>query len=401
MTQSSCFLPCTLRRRTSATTITSQYVTQYTDLPTSLWSRLRPSSAFLQADWQAALARATPQGVTLRYLTFHQDDEIVGLLPLQLIDFDAVRSIRSLHQPPHTFPQHLKRWAAQALRFRVLLLGNLLATGEHAYAFAPHIPAADIPRLLHQALHDHRAALRSERVAVTIVKEFFADEDLHRAFQGLGYLPMTAQPNMILTRRPHWHDWDDYLAEMTSKYRVRTKRALKKGQSIFSAPLSLPDLHTHRDRLFDLYQATMSQADFNTLYLTPDYLPTVKAELGERFRVTGYWVGNTLVGFTSYVIGAQHLEAHFLGLEGDYNRSHQLYLNMLYDHVRALLHHQKRRLILARTALEIKSSVGADAHEMYAYVRFRNPLLQRIARRAAHWLVQPTDWTPRNPFPLP
>lgn len=403
MTQSSCLLPCSARSiaatATFTTSITTRYHTQYATLPARLWDVLLPQSPFLQADWQRALAAATPTGVTLRYITLHQQDEIIGILPLQIIDFDAVQSIRSLQEPPRNLTQHLKRRLARILRFNVLLIGNLLATGEHAYAFAPHIEASAIPSLIQQALHEQRQALREERIAVTIIKEFFYEARQQAAFQELGYLPMTAQPNMILRRRAHWHTWEDYLTEMTSKYRVRTKRTLKKGKGIQHAPLSLAAIKQHRDRLHELYQATMSQADFNTLYLTPDYLAAVKAELGVRFQVTGYWIDEQLVGFTSYLIGENSLEAHFLGLDGAYNRSHQLYHNMLYDHVRSLLQHQKDHLILARTALEIKSSVGADPHDMYAYVKFRNPILQRIARRAAHWLVQSTDWTPRNPFP--
>ena len=46
---------------------------------------------------------------------------------------------------------------------------------------------------------------------------------------GNDYKEFSIQPKMILHLREDWTTFEDYLAAMTSKYRVRAKRAFKKG----------------------------------------------------------------------------------------------------------------------------------------------------------------------------
>ena len=43
----------------------------------------------------------------------------------------------------------------------------------------------------------------------------------------LGYRSVETEPDMVLTLRPEWKSWDDYLASMTSSYRSAAKKLLK------------------------------------------------------------------------------------------------------------------------------------------------------------------------------
>jgi hypothetical protein len=92
------------------------------------------------------------------------------------------------------------------------------------------------------------------------------------------------------------------------------------------------------------------------------------------------------------------LDAHYLGYEDEVNRDHQLYLNMLLNIVQCAIEKRFRSIFFARTALEIKSSVGAEPHDMYFYLQhskgFHNKLLPHIFN-----LLDPKEeWTPRSPF---
>ena len=57
----------------------------------------------------------------------------------------------------------------------------------------------------------------------------------------------TAQPNMVLNFRKDWNSFEDYMAAMSSKYRVRVKRAFKKGVAIERKHLSVQDIEDNLD----------------------------------------------------------------------------------------------------------------------------------------------------------
>ncbi len=57
-----------------------------------------------------------------------------------------------------------------------------------------------------------------------------------------------------------------------------------------------------------------------------------------------------------------------------------------------------RRLLLSRTALEIKSSIGAVAEPAYVYMAHVNPLLNSLVPLSVGLLEPVEVWEPRHPF---
>lgn len=54
-----------------------------------------------------------------------------------------------------------------------------------------------------------------------------------------------------------------------------------------------------------------------------------------------------------------------------------LYLNMLYDMIAYSINKGFKEVVFARTALEIKSSVGAKPAEMFGFIQHSNSLINR------------------------
>ena len=209
---------------------------------------------------------------------------------------------------------------------------------------------------------------------------------------------MAALPNMILDIRPEWDSFDDYLKAMSSKYRVRTKRSFKKAKDISKRELTLEDIQHYNKQIFSLYQETASNADFNALFLHEDYFLGLKIHLQDRFQVFGYFLEGELIGFYTILYNSTAMYAHFLGINSKLNYPYQIYLNMLYDLIRAGIASKSTKIAMARTALEIKSSVGAKAYNMFAFVKFKNPLYNMVVRRMTKVFFKSPEWTPRAPF---
>ena len=117
--------------------------------------------------------------------------------------------------------------------------------------------------------------------------------------------------------------------------------------------------------------------------------------LGNSFIFIAMSLG---IGFSTAIYNHHELEAHFLGFDASYNRSHQLYLNILYDLVEEAIAAGCKTTTFSRTALEIKSSVGAEAEHLYCWMRSRiaiaNPLVPVVAR----FIAPLPEWEPRHPF---
>ena len=71
---------------------------------------------------------------------------------------------------------------------------------------------------------------------------------------------------------------------------------------------------------------------------------------------------------------------------------------MLYDMIGYSIKKKFKKIIFGRTALEIKSSIGAEAEPMFGYIKHSNPLLQWQMPRVFNSLQPKIDWQPRNPF---
>jgi hypothetical protein len=106
-----------------------------------------------------------------------------------------------------------------------------------------------------------------------------------------------------------------------------------------------------------------------------------------------------MIAFTSGFKSGPHYEAHFIGIDYHYNKSHSLYQNILYDFIREAIKNKSGQLTFGRTAMEIKSTVGAVAYPLYSYLKFSNGFLNSLIKPFIPSETN-TGWIPRSPFKL-
>ena len=124
----------------------------------------------------------------------------------------------------------------------------------------------------------------------------------------------------------------------------------------------------------------------------------MKSELGVNFKFYGYFDGPKMIGFNTLIKNGDTLDTYFLGYDSDIQRDKMLYLNMLYDMVGYAIKKEFKRIIFARTALEIKSSIGAMPIPMYGFLQHRNVILQRNMDLLFKYFEPKLEWKNRNPF---
>ena len=371
-----------------------------------IWEKVHPQDVFLQGDYLRALEAHLPDNLHQGYAVLFQGKLPVGVMLLQLAHFDVQKSLRL---EPNGVNGHfaelkvqLKKWLSSHFQMNVLAVGNYLLTGQHGFHFLPQVPAAKRAQLIQYGLEAGKAffeaALRLEVDGLMVKDLDPRQEPVARELDAGGCRCYCFQPNMVLALPPEWKTFDDYLGAMCSKYRVRYRRARKKLGAIQRREFDAETLQRCQDKVFALYQEVADSADFSITKIHKGYLLALKRLLGPRFRFFAYLLNDEPVGFFTAIANGNDLEAHFIGFHHPLNRPHQLYLNMLYDLVELGIEGGFRRVVFARTALEIKSSVGAVAQQLTSFVRAVKPFHKLILPATMEFLEPVEDWTPRHPF---
>ena len=357
-----------------------------------VWNQVAPAdNQYFNIPFLQAIEAYPPEGMEFRYLVFYRQGAPIGIAVCQLIRFDTRQQLNWLKEN-RQFP--LKKWVARFFNFKMLVCGTVQATGEHGFYFPDPEPATS--DLLLEALEKEAARLNVKAVLIKDVQP--EQEGLGQKAAMAGYSTFCFQPNMVLKTADHWGAMEDYLEDLSAKYRVRYRRAQKKLAPLKRMELSLSQIQVLKTRIHNLYRQQAEKADFNLVSLHPEYWEGLKMALKGDFRVWAYFDRDEMVGFYTAIQHGEILEAHFLGYNEEQNREHQLYLNILYDLAQEAIECGAKKLVFARPALEIKSSIGARPEWLSCYIRHKNPLTNYLLPRLIRFLEPTSEWTPRNPF---
>lgn len=374
----------------------------------SVWDAL-PGTVFMSSEYLSGLESAPARGMDFKYVMVNAGATPVARLYFQIVHFNAAKSLgREVIQGKDRCSfftqllQSIKKNVAKNIDFHTIVCGNLLLTGENGWVFADQLSKEKREEIFEKAYSIVREALREthkDEIAVSLLKEKYPEERLSKEFIHSGkWHEFQIQPNMLLPLDPSWLSFDDYLNAMHSKYRIRAKRARKKLGDIKLENLSLSEIKEHSQTLYQLYLETTGGAGFNMVNLGIDYFYETRKNMGSRFQVKVFKRGSEIVGFFSYFLNNDCLVAHMVGFDDTLNKTHQIYLNMLYQLVQEGIYHRLDRINLGRTAMEIKSSVGAYPADMYCYIRHRNKIYNKIAPNLIDLLSPQEIWVQRHPF---
>ena len=388
----------------STAALTTTIYDRSAELPRRAWADFVPEDrVFLQLPYLSVLETDGPRAVENHFVVFRQGSRIVGVALAQQFIWRTDDSLLRGKKVEGFRDQVMSKIARRA-HFNLLLLGNLLLTGERAFYFDDSVAEERQLPLLQEALETLNDRYRKQ--GRTIHGYFYKDFRASRQTEQLEYLrkrrflELTFAPNMCMQLRPEWLRMDDYLAALTSKYRKRYRRARRKASELTRRTLSSEEIEFHQARIFELYQKIVARVRFNMVELTPGYFAALARAFPRHFALNAYFDGEEMVGFTSSLINGPELEAHFVGLDETYNATHQLYLNMLFDFVeRAVEVPEIRTIHFARTAYTIKSSLGAQPETFYSYLRFKSTLAQLTLEPVYRFMEPaPEVWEPRRPF---
>ncbi len=371
------------------------------------WLRLIPDNIFFSVPFLEMIEQNPPKGIKPLYAILSQNDTQIAVLSLQLKDIDLSESMNfnegfKNENAIQRFGSVVRRKAAGIAKFTTLICGNVLLTGEYGFHFADNtILYKDQFGIIEKSL-DTIVKLLSKNgypCGPILMKDYYKDKELSINNVESKFTEFAVQPNMILNIREEWNVFEDYLSSMKSKYRVRAKRAFKKlGEDVVKKEMTIEDIQQNEQKLFDLYMETASEADFNLFTLPVDYFTLLKKQLRDKIKVVAYILEDEIIGYYTILFNTEYMEAHYLGYDKSKNGGRQIYLNMLYDLIKEGINAQVDKIQFARTALEIKSSVGAVPYDMLVYLKHKSNWKNKLVPKLLGFMVPDKEWVPRSPF---
>ncbi|MBK8514969.1 MAG: GNAT family N-acetyltransferase [Saprospiraceae bacterium] len=359
---------------------------------------------FFCTDFLSCLEDFPASGIKPYYGLIKDSDETVGILYFQS---KYVRLRENLRAPENETKSTLSKISApikqamvRLINFQTIVCGNLLLTGKYGFYFKPTISRDEQFYIVIKAAQKLNEHLRHEGTSpgLMLIKDFFSVDIPVSGEYHKGFTKFKVQPKMILELKPEWKTFDDYLSDMKSKYRVRARKALQKASEITRKVFSSDQIAEHRATIHALYKNVSDQADFNAFVLHEHYFENLQIALGKNMVFTTYWKNDKMVAFFTSIKNFDILDAHFLGYDPSENIECQLYLNMLYDLIKEGIDKRVSKVDMSRTAVEIKSTVGAVPHDMYLYLKHANKLLNKTVETILGYVKPNEQYIIRSPF---
>jgi len=373
------------------------------DLPNS-WDTLPIQDIFLKTGFLKALEYSSPANISTYFLGVYSSQNLVGIAIIQRVEMYLDDVFRK------TSNQFFKRCGkfliSKIVKGNALIVGNLMHTGQHGLYFNSEHISQDVfmsqVSLGLQALKKIIKENFSKKIRIIGFKDYFENDVIHlnkNFFKKENLYKTQAQPNMIFVVRDTWTLPEHYIADFNKKYKKRYKTARKKGVDIVSKEFGLDDIKNYSVQIYDLYENVSDNARVNSFKLHKKHFYQLKKELKDNFKVYGYFLDEQLIGFYTLIINYDKLETYFLGYNQELQHKYQIYLNMLFDMASFGIQHKCKEVVFARTAMEIKSSIGAKPFNMYIYLKHTNNIIANTVLKLVVKYANPVrDWEERHPF---
>lgn len=386
----------TAPRRAGLTGAQWTWYNRASDVPWNVWNALPDPSAFNDERYLRAMENHGKVHCRMGLL-IGAEGQAWGAILMQAVHCES-RSPEA-HMEVSTgvrlFSQLLHP-GGRPLRFRTLVAGHSLGTGEHAFRWREDVPMAQRVQLTEAAFED---CARHWGIRIWMAKDFgpTMDEAL-RPHWSKKWVRATFDPLMVTPLDPQWTGVDAWMDALRTKARTKVRGIRTKGVNIAKERVEDPDtLRTLGPELMTLYQQVYGRASMVMGSLEPKDFANLCDQWGRDFLLVTHRLDGRLVGFHCGLHhaaeGGGTIEAYFVGFDPELNKQHALYQGMLIHFIEWGIQCRAKRVILSRTALEIKSTLGALPIDMSTWIHVRWPLAMPVIR----WMVRSSPPLPFEP----
>lgn len=369
------------------------------DIPSKIWEDLqcKPNVYFNKFFLNSIETNHTE--ISFSYIILLNDyDKAIAFSTLQLVDF-YLNSMQNDFDFLKKVGRKL-RVLKEHKPLKLLISGNTFVSGEHGLFINQKQDKKKVIKELAEAINHF---VNSNKTLKNTIDAFllkdFVNESLFitNELKKFGYNPFSVEPNMQLQIDEDWQSFDDYLAAMKTKFRVKAKKAYQQSNYLKIENVTSSNIKSQLPKMTELYKKVSKNASFNLGNFNLETYTDFIENLEENYILKTFYLEDKMVGFLSGIINNNSLDAHFVGIDYELNRTHAIYQRMLYSYIEIAINKKLKIINFGRTASEIKSSVGAKPQDLTMYVRHKKTITNKILKLFLQ-KIQPTPFQQKFPF---
>ena len=228
------------------------------DISDAIWQSLGcENNIYFQRDFLKSIEKNHPE-IKFSYLVLvDENNSPKAFASIQIIDFylDAIRNdlelfvrkIKNIGRKLHIIPNKKP--------LQLLICGNTFVSGEHGVFIKKSEDKKVIIKELAKSILHFVNADKKLKIDAFLLKDFvneslFITDEL----KDYNYHPFSVEPSMILHLNENWQNFDDYLAAMKTKFRVKAKKAIKLSLSIKIENVTSENIESQIPKMTKLYQ---------------------------------------------------------------------------------------------------------------------------------------------------
>ncbi|TCI93092.1 peptidogalycan biosysnthesis protein [Tenacibaculum sp. M341] len=381
----------------------AQFYNSIYDIPEEIWKNLNcTNNLYFDPTYLSSIATHHPDIEFWYIILLDNHQNPIAFATVQIVNFylDSIKNeLQSFVDKIKTIGRKLRILSSEK-PLKILTCGNTFVSGEHGIFIKENESKQKvIQELAKSVVHFVNVERQSKHKISGFMLKDFEKESLSSTNELLeyNYHSFNVEPNMVMHIHSDWNHFDDYLAAVKTKFRVKAKKAIERSFTLEEVIIDEHNFDEFSDQIKKLYKNVSSKAGFNLGMFNVLTYKSLKENLKENYIIKGYLLKGRLVGFLSAMINQKSLDAHFVGIDYHLNREYAIYQRMLYDYIKIAIDQKLHQINFGRTASEIKSSVGAIPQDLTIYFRHKNSIPNKILSFFTH-KIQPTSFAQKFPF---
>jgi predicted N-acyltransferase len=380
-------------------TNTALFFSAIDEIPSQIWEVLGcKKNSYFHPNFLKSLEKNHPKIIFSYIVLVDNQKQPTAFASLKIIDFyvNSIKKdfpfLRNIGRKLRVFPDKKP--------LKLLICGNTFVSGEHGiFIKEEENKKAIIKELAESINHFVNSNKKLKKQIDAFLLKDYAKESLSitNELKKFNYHAFSVEPNMKLELQENWHTFDDYLDAIKTKFRVKAKKAFALSASLRIEEVTLNNIPQKLPKMTTLYEKVASNAGFNLVDFNLETYKDLKEKLGDNYILKTFWLDAEIVGFISGIINNSSLDAHFVGIDYQLNRTHAIYQRMLYTYIEIAIDKKLKTINFGRTASEIKSSIGAVPQDLTMYLRHKKTIKNRILKLFLQ-RVQPTPFQQKFPF---
>lgn len=372
------------------------------------WDRhIPPVNKLMQAEYLQMIETSQKGKMEFRYVIVKNDQGAVGVAYFQVVPFTGHDLLNYYPQIPESgfkkqvlsLGKFITKQLLYSIDVKLLVSGNTFMTGENGFYFNHDVSLSQRGAIIRGIVHKIKST--DPKIKAVLISDLYEPKTAFDTnFKPTGYSEITVEQDMAIAIRPHWKTFDDYIQDLSSKYRVRAKKvfSLCNEYGVVCKNLTVDEVKIYGDKIYSLYRNVIDKVDFKLSSLTPDYFYLQKEQLPNNYHVYAYFKDGQMIGFISVFNFGKRAEVHYTGMEHSLAKPMHLYQHMMYDMVKFAIEAGAEKLHFGRTAPEIKSTIGATGSAMYGYLKHSSYLFNKLLMGPFTKRLKPKEYVLRTPF---